>query len=46
LKSLGFDTEKLHYAIVIANRRARDDPSLKDNALDTILENGLSKATS
>jgi hypothetical protein len=25
LKSLGFDTEKLHYTIVIADRRARGD---------------------
>jgi len=39
LKNLGFNTEKLHYAIVVADRRARNDPNLKDNAL-----NGLKKS--
>ncbi|MGD9130169.1 MAG: PD-(D/E)XK nuclease family protein [Candidatus Bathyarchaeota archaeon] len=44
LNNLGFNTEKLHYAIVVADRRARDDPNLKDNAVDAIIENGLKKA--
>ncbi len=44
LKSLGFDTEKLFYAIVIADRRARNDPNLKDNVFEAVMKNGLKKA--
>jgi len=44
LKSLGFNTEKLHYAIVVADRRARNDPNLKDNALEAVMKNGLKAA--
>lgn len=45
LKSIGFDTGNLFYAIVLADRTARDDPNLRDNALDTVKKNGLKKAT-
>ena len=44
LKSIGFDTGKLFYAIVVADRRARDDPKLKDNIFEAIMTNGLKKA--
>jgi len=44
LKSIGFDTEKLFYAIVVADRRARDDPSLKENVFEAVKKNGLKKA--
>ncbi len=43
LKSLGFDTEKLFYAIVVADRRARDDPNLKDNVFEAVMRNGLNE---
>ena len=44
LKSVGFDTKKLFYAIVVADRRARDDPDLKDNVFKAVMKNGLKKA--
>jgi hypothetical protein len=44
LKSLGFNTEKLHYAIVVADRRARNDSDLRDRVFDAVMKNGLSKA--
>jgi hypothetical protein len=44
LKSIGFDTEKLFYAIVVADRRARDDPKLKDDVFEAVMKNGLKKA--
>ena len=44
LKSIGFSTEKLFYAIVVADRRARDDPKLKDDVFDVVMKNGLKKA--
>ena len=44
LKGIGFDTEKLFYAIVVADRRARDDPSLKDSVFEVVMKNGLRKA--
>jgi len=44
LKSLGFDTEKLFYAIVVADRRAREDPNLKDDVFAAVMKNGLKKA--
>ena len=43
LKSVGFDTSKLFYAIVVADRRARDDPDLKDNVFEAVMKNGLKK---
>ena len=44
LEYLGFNTEKLYYAIVVADRRARDDPNLKDNVIKTVMDNGLENA--
>jgi len=44
LKSNGFNTEKLFYAIVVADRRAKDDPNLKERVFDAIQKNGLKKA--
>ena len=44
LKSIGFDTEKLLYAIVVSDQRARVDPNLKDNVFDAVMKNGLKKA--
>jgi len=43
LKNLGFNTEKMFYAIVVADRRARDDPNLKDNVFEAVMKNGLKK---
>ena len=43
LKNIGFNTEKLYYAIVVADRRARDDPKLKENVFNAIMKNGLKK---
>ena len=44
LKSFGFDTEKLFYAIIVADRRARDDPNLKESVFEAVMKNGLTKA--
>ena len=44
LKSIGFDTEKLFYAIVVADRRAKEDANLKERVFDSIRKNGLKKA--
>jgi hypothetical protein len=44
LKSNGFDTGKLYYAIVVADSRARGDYSLKDNVFEAVMKNGLKKA--
>jgi hypothetical protein len=44
LKSIGFDTKKLFYAIVVADRRAKDDLNLKDNVFEAVMKNGLKKA--
>jgi CRISPR/Cas system-associated exonuclease Cas4 (RecB family) len=44
LKSLGFDTGKLFYAIVVADRRVRDDPSLRDNVVEAVKKNGPENA--
>jgi len=44
LKSIGFDTGKLFYAIVVADRRARDDPSLKERVFEAVMKNGLKEA--
>ena len=44
LKNLGFDTQKLFYAIVVADRRAKHDPKLRDNVLEIVKNNGPKKA--
>ena len=44
LKSIGFDTGKLFYAIVVADRTARDDPNLRDTAVEAVKKNGPQKA--
>ena len=44
LKGIGFDTGKLFYAIVVADRNARDDSHLRDNALEAVKENGPKNA--
>lgn len=44
LKSLGFDTGRLFYAIVVADRRVRDDPSLRDNVVEAVKKNGTENA--
>ena len=44
LKSIGFDTRKLFSAIVVADRNSRDDPNLRDNALEAVKNNGPKKA--
>ena len=44
LKSIGFDTEKLFYVIVVADRIARDDANLKENVFEAVMKNGLKKA--
>ncbi len=44
LKNLGFDTQKLFYAIVVADRRAKYDPKLRDDALEIVKNNGQKKA--
>ena len=44
LKSIGFDTGKLFYGIVVADRRAKDDSNLKDNVFEAVKKNGLKKA--
>jgi CRISPR/Cas system-associated exonuclease Cas4 (RecB family) len=44
LKSLGFDTGRLFYAIVVADRRVRDDPSLRDNVVEAVKKNGPENA--
>jgi CRISPR/Cas system-associated exonuclease Cas4 (RecB family) len=44
LKSIGFDVKKLYYAIVVADRTARNDPNLRDNALEAIRKNGPQNA--
>jgi predicted RecB family nuclease len=36
LKNLGFNTEKLFYAIVVAERKSKNDPYLKDKVLDAV----------
>jgi len=41
LKSMGFDISKLFYAIVVADRRAKDDDQLKVRVVDIILKNRL-----
>jgi hypothetical protein len=44
LKNNGFNTEKLFYAIVASDRRAKDDPNLTERVFDAIQKNGLKKA--
>lgn len=40
LKNLGFNTEKLFYAIVVADRKSKQDPNLKDKVLDAVTNIG------
>jgi CRISPR/Cas system-associated exonuclease Cas4 (RecB family) len=44
LKNLGFDTGKLFYAIVVADRRARHDLNLRDNVVEAVKKNGFKNA--
>ena len=44
LKSMGFDISRLFYAIVVADRRAKDDDQLKVRVVDAVLKNGLKEA--
>ncbi len=44
LKSMGFDVSRLFYAIVVADRRAKDDDQLKDRVIDAVLKNGQKEA--
>ncbi len=44
LKNLGFDTGKLFYAIVVADRRARNDLNLRDNVVEAVKKNGFKNA--
>ena len=44
LKNIGFNVEKLYYAIVVADRRAKDDPTLKERVFDAVQNNGLKNA--
>jgi CRISPR/Cas system-associated exonuclease Cas4 (RecB family) len=44
LKSLGFDTGELFCAIVVADRRVRDDPSLRENVVEAVKKNGPENA--
>ncbi len=37
LKNLGFNIEKLFYAIVVADRKSKQDPDLKDKVLDAVI---------
>ena len=40
LKNLGFNTEKLFYAIVVADRKSKQDPNLRDKVLDAVTNIG------
>ena len=44
LRNMGFDTNRLFYAIVIVDPKARDDKKLKKRVVDTIMENGPKEA--
>jgi len=44
LKNIGFNTEKLFCAVVVADRRTREDPDLKDNVFNAVMKNGLKNA--
>jgi len=44
LKNIGFNVEKLYYAIVVADRRAKGDPTLKERVFDALQKNGLKNA--
>ena len=44
LRNMGFDTNRLFYAIVIADPKARDDKGLKKRVVKAIMENGLKEA--
>ena len=40
LKNIGFDVEKLYYAIIVADRSQKNDPNLKQRVVEAITENG------
>jgi len=44
LKNMGFDISKLFYAIVVADRKAKDDDQFKARVVDSTLKNGLKEA--
>jgi len=44
LQSIGFDISKLFYAIVVADRKAKDDNQFRIRVIDAILQNGLKEA--
>jgi CRISPR/Cas system-associated exonuclease Cas4 (RecB family) len=44
LKGMGFDVSRLFYAIIVADRRAKDDDQLKKRVVDTILKSTLTEA--
>ncbi|MCR3906993.1 MAG: hypothetical protein NUK62_08230 [Tenericutes bacterium] len=44
LKSLGFDTGRLFFAIVVADRTARNDSNLKDNVFEALVKKGSKNA--
>ena len=43
LKNLGFDTDKLFYAIVVADRNARNNPHLRDDVFEAVKKIGSQK---
>jgi CRISPR/Cas system-associated exonuclease Cas4 (RecB family) len=44
LRSLGFDISNLFYAVVVADRRARYNPNLRDNVVEAVKKNGFKNA--
>ena len=44
LRNMGFDTNRLFYAIVIVDPKARDDEKLKKRVVDAVIENGPKEA--
>jgi len=44
LRNMGFDTNRLFYAIVIVDPKARDDKKLKKRVVDAVIENGPKEA--
>lgn len=44
LRNMGFETNRLFYAIVIADPKARDDKKLKERVVDAVMRNGPQEA--
>lgn len=44
LKNMGFNIDKLYYAIIVVNRRAKKDEQLKERVANTIMKNGPKEA--